>query len=454
MAADSIVGAVPGTWEVTTLGDLVRRGGGFIQTGPFGSQLHSADYVQSGIPAIMPTNIGENRVNTNGIARIGQEDAARLSRYLVQRGDIVYSRRGDIEKRALIRDQEAGWLCGTGCLMVRLGDQSPVLPTYASYYLSHPSVRQWLTQHAVGATMPNLNTSIMQALPFVLPSRDEQAVITSVLATLDDKIDLNQRINRTVIAIARAIFKAWFIDFLPVHAKEAGETEFPGMPQEAFAELPRELYDSPLGSLPLGWQHVPIGQLVTVAGGGTPSTKVSEYWEGGEHAFCTPKDLSRISSPVLLDTERHLTRLGVEKISSGQLPVGTVVLSSRAPIGYLAITDTPVSVNQGIIAMHSQEVPSAYILLWSEWNMDIIESRSGGSTFAEISKRSFKEIPALKPDGLTLAAFDSATRPLFDLMVSNERESDTLAFIRDSILPRLVSGEIRVSGAEGLIDGQ
>src|SRR5207249_2893431 len=145
------------------------RGGGVIQTGPFGSELHASDYVSVGIPSIMPTNIGENRIITEGIARITPEDAARLSRYLVRSGDIVYSRRGDIERRALIRDQENGWLCGTGCLMVRLGDDSGVDPVYASYYLSHSAVRQWLVQQAVGDTMPNLNISIMQALPFVVP---------------------------------------------------------------------------------------------------------------------------------------------------------------------------------------------------------------------------------------------------------------------------------------------
>ena len=445
MATDSLVGPIPEEWEVTTLGALVRRGRGLIQTGPFGSQLHASDYVKEGIPTIMPINIGENRVDVRNIARIKAEDASRLSRYLVQAGDIVYSRRGDIERRALIRDREEGWLCGTGCLMVRLGDNSPVEPTYASYYLSHPSVRRWLAQHAVGATMPNLNTSIMQALPFVVPPHEEQAAVTAILTALDDKIDLNDRINKTLVAAARAVFKAWFVDLAPIRAKHDGAMDFPGMSQHIFEGLSAELSDTPLGPLPTGWQYAPIGQLVSVVGGGTPSTKDAEFWAGGEYAFCTPKDLSKLTSPVLLDTERHLTQIGVAKISSGQLPIGTVLLSSRAPIGYLAIAQTPVSVNQGIIAMHSPAIPSSYLLFWAEFSMDLIESRAGGSTFAEISKRSFGEIDFLRPDDSALEAFGEITEPILELVASNERESATLAATRDAILPRLVSGEMRVS---------
>ena len=154
MTADQLVGPAPEGWEYTTLGVACERGGGDIQTGPFGSQLHAADYVPVGIPSIMPQNIGDNRIVEDGIARITPEDAKRLSRYLVGRGDIVYSRRGDVERRALVREREAGWLCGTGCLRVRLGEGGAD-PRYTSYYLGHPGVREWIVRHAHGATMPN-----------------------------------------------------------------------------------------------------------------------------------------------------------------------------------------------------------------------------------------------------------------------------------------------------------
>jgi restriction endonuclease S subunit len=124
----------------------------------------------------------------------------RPSRYLVRTGDIVYSRRGDVERRALIRAEEDGWLCGTGCLRVRFGN-GEIDPLYASYYLDHPKVREWIVRHAIGATMPNLNTSILSALPFVVPPPSEQKAIAHILGTLDDKIELNQQMNGTLEAI-------------------------------------------------------------------------------------------------------------------------------------------------------------------------------------------------------------------------------------------------------------
>ena len=140
MAGDLINGDIPDHWEFTTLGEICQRGGGNIQTGPFGSQLHASDYVPVGIPSIMPTNIGDNRIVEEGIVRITEEDANRLGQHRVEVGDIVYSRRGDVEKRALIRDREEGWLCGTGCLKVRLGS-GVVDPLFASLFLGHPSIR-------------------------------------------------------------------------------------------------------------------------------------------------------------------------------------------------------------------------------------------------------------------------------------------------------------------------
>src|SRR5262249_5326051 len=172
--------------------ELCRSGGGDIQTGPFGSQLHASDYVSNGIPSVMPQNIGDNVVIEDGIARITPHDAARLSRYLLRDGDIVYSRRGDVERRALVRQGQNGWLCGTGCLRVRPGISAD--SRFLSYYLGHPGVREWIVRHAIGATMPNLNTGILSALPVTLPPRKIQIAIGTLLGALDDKIATNDRI--------------------------------------------------------------------------------------------------------------------------------------------------------------------------------------------------------------------------------------------------------------------
>lgn len=188
--------AVSRGWQRTTLGTLCASGGGSIQTGPFGSQLHASDYVESGIPSVMPQNIGNNWISENGIARIAAADAERLSKYLLAEGDIVYSRRGDVKRRALIRKYEAGWLCGTGCLRVRVGAAAE--PLFMSYYLGEPEIQEWIAQHAVGATMPNLNTAILGEVPVVLPPSDEVRQINERLSGLDVMAAHLQHENRTL----------------------------------------------------------------------------------------------------------------------------------------------------------------------------------------------------------------------------------------------------------------
>jgi type I restriction enzyme, S subunit len=250
-------------------------------------------------------------------------------------------------------------------------------------------------------------------------------------------------------------FKTSFVDFAPVRAKAAGATSFRGVPQAIFDTLPKSFYTSEIGEIPKGWQVKPIGDLVECVGGSTPSTANSEFWEAGTNPFCTPKDMSGLLSPILWDTERHITSAGVNRISSGLLPVGTVLLSSRAPIGYVAINYTPVSVNQGIIAMKPAVLPTEYIRFWLEFNMNTIKSNAGGTTFAEISKSKFRPILAVRPTENLLTAFSEFVGPLFGKIASNETERAKLSALRDTLLPKLISGELHAPdlAALGLTGG-
>ena len=201
-------------WVKTTLGEIVKLGNGIIQTGPFGSQLHASDYVDEGIPVIMPLNIINNKIDLSGIARITKEDAERLSKHLVKKNDIVYSRRGDVTRKALITELEEGMFCGTGCLLVRPGNS--IDARFLTYHLSSPINQEWIIRHAVGATMPNLNTGILKRVPLNIPSLDTQKAIAHILGSLDDKIELNRQMNETLEAMAQALFKSWFVDFDPL----------------------------------------------------------------------------------------------------------------------------------------------------------------------------------------------------------------------------------------------
>ena len=440
------------SWEVLALGEAAARGGGNVQTGPFGSQLHASDYVDVGVPSVMPLNIGDNRIVSSGIARISEANAERLSRYRLRTGDIVYSRRGDVERRALVRAENDGWLCGTGCLRVRFGE-GHVLPEYAAHYLAHSAVKAWIVKHAVGATMPNLNTGILAALPFVLPPIGEQRAIAGALGSLDDKIELNRRMNTTLEGMAQAIFRDWFVDFGPARRKQAGvndPVEIMGrlLPDPIRAQALADLFPANLGDngLPEGWQERPIGELAEIVGGSTPNTKSPEFWDSGAHAWATPKDLSKLDGLFLFETDRQITDAGLKRIGSGLSPKGTVLLSSRAPIGYLAIAETPVAVNQGFIALRpTDDMPTAYALFWCRQNIDTIKANANGSTFQEISKKNFRPLTAKMPKANLLQAFTGVVDPLLAKIRQNLTTNQKLVETRDFLLPKLMSGEIRVS---------
>lgn len=189
---DSELGEIPAGWNYSTLAAEAKRCGGFVQTGPFGSQLHAADYVEEGVPVVMPQDLNNRRISVDRIVRVTDEMAQRLSRHRVKPGDVVYSRRGDVERHALVSDREAGWLCGTGCLLVRLGSAWPS-QAYLSEVLDLPITREWLVRHAVGATMPNLNTSILGDVPLLMPSEPLMNAFEAVAGPLR-----NQQISSSI----------------------------------------------------------------------------------------------------------------------------------------------------------------------------------------------------------------------------------------------------------------
>ncbi|MFG6468382.1 restriction endonuclease subunit S [Roseateles sp. BYS87W] len=192
---DSALGEVPRGWQASSLAELTARIGGSIQTGPFGSQLHASDYVADGVPVVMPKDISLRRVQTDSIARVPAADVERLARHKLLPGDIVFSRRGDVERHALISETERGWLCGTGCLLVRPGKGWPS-PTFLSMLLDAPQSRAWLVQHAVGATMPNLNTGILGSVPVVLPPSNLLAAFEDVVSVLEaSRADNSERVR-------------------------------------------------------------------------------------------------------------------------------------------------------------------------------------------------------------------------------------------------------------------
>lgn len=315
--------------------------------------------------------------------------------------------------------------CNQACAAM-IVDEDKAIPQYLFYALV--ANRNVIRSVASGSAQQNINASIVRNLELPNPSLGEQNRIVWVLSSLDDKIELNRRMAWALEETAATIFRALFIDFVGVEDFENSE----------------------MGKIPKGWHVSSAGEIFDPVGGGTPSTKNPEFWDGGTHYWATPKDMSGHDSPVLLETSRMVTDAGASKVSSGVLSAGAVLLSSRAPVGYTAITAEPMAVNQGFIAIPaSSGFPPAYALFWIRQNMDEIKRRASGTTFAEISKSKFRPIPAVVPSESAMSAFERTVKPMFDQIEIFDRQTRTLTAIRDELLPKLISGKIRVPEGVG-----
>ncbi|MFM0366194.1 restriction endonuclease subunit S [Paraburkholderia sediminicola] len=347
----------------------------------------------------------------------------------------------------LSRTASVGYVVVTGREMATSQDfvnwicSEDLNPHFLKYVLL--AEREALHVFAVGSVHQTIYFPEAKAFHVCMPIRKVQDAIVDVLGALDDKIEENRQMSVTLEAAARALYRDWFVEFGPTRAKMEGRA--PYLEESIWSLFPQNI---DADGKPQGWTISAIGDEVDVVGGSTPSTKEAQYW-GGNIAWATPKDLSSLKTPVLLSTERQISDLGLSQIGSGLLPTGTVLLSSRAPIGYLAIAEIPVAVNQGFIAMIcKRRLSNVFIWQWTQASMDQVHQRANGSTFQEISKANFRPIAVTVGTPDVHKAFDALVRPIFERIASNEREIRSLAATRDFLLPRLMSGEVLVKDAE------
>ena len=324
-------------------------------------------------------------------------------------------------------------------------------PSFLPYLLTGNHDRLHERVDAAGHGTGRLNTDAILSLPVHVPATPQQISISQLGEALDGRSHNLRQTNVTLEAITQALFKSWFVDFEPVRANAEGR-EPQGMGAATAALFPSEFEDSELGPIPKGWHVEEIGRAVSCVGGATPSTKDETFWAAGIHHWATPKDLSGLQAPILTTTERLITDAGVARISSGLLPAGTLLMSSRAPIGYLAIAAVPTAINQGFIAMPpGGQLPPSYLLFWARTNMELIKQKANGSTFMEISKAAFRPIRVVVPSAEVITAFSAVAEPLLKRIELNERHKSILAETRDTLLPRLISGKLRLPEVDAAV---
>lgn len=431
---------------IRNLGDCVE----FINGDRGANYPKQVDFVNGDIPFISASDLSNGKLDSGSefSKKITLNSYDRLRSGKVKKGDILLCLRGSLGKLGVVNDDLIAAIASSLVIM---------RPREA---ISHEFLFQWMKSADFQSTLSSLdngsvqgNLSVKSISGVCLPdfSEKQQHAIAHILGTLDDKIELNQKMNQTLEDIAKAIFKSWFVDFDPVRAKAEGRPT--GLPAEISDLFPDAFEDSEIGDIPAAWRLETIGDLADCVGGATPSTKSSEFWDNGIHAWTTPKDLSNSRSIHLMQTDRKITDLGLKKISSGLLPTGTVLLSSRAPVGYLALTTEPTAINQGYIALRPKGAVSNYYLLhWCDTNLGEIKSRASGTTFAEISKASFRPIRALAPHDDVMSAFHRIVSPIYERMHISSKETLLLEELRDTLLPKLISGELRIPDAERFLE--
>lgn len=451
-------------WRLEELGKIV--------TGKTPPKTVKDSFSESGVLFLTPKDMDGRKWITSTERYLSKNGVEAVKNSVIPPGSIAVSCIGsDMGKAVMVPAQTVT----NQQINTIIPDVEKCNPNYLYYLLS--TKQQELKDIAGGSATPILNKGHFGKVQVYLPDLDYQMRASEILSAFDDKIDLNQKINKTLEQIAQAIFKSWFVDFEPVKAKvavlEAGGSEedaqlaamqvisgksldeltrFQSEHPEQYAELcataelfPAAMQDSELGEIPEGWEVSTIGVEVEVKGGGTPSTKNNEYWDGGDVHWTSPRDLSNSESQVMISTERKITKAGLAKISSGLLPVGTVLMSSRAPVGYLAMAKIPVAINQGYIAMICRgRFSSEYVIQWANSVMRDIQQRASGTTFAEISKKNFREIPMIVPSIELASRYSEIVGVQYSIIELNLRNSNNFSEIRDSLLPKLLSGELEV----------
>ncbi len=418
---------IPDEWDLKNVEDVTDT----VCVGFVGTCLQYYCDPLEGVPMIRTTNLTDGGIYYSDLKYVTKEFHDKNKKSQLKKGDLVVARHGDNGKICIFQeDFEANCL---NIVKIR-PDNSKCDNKYLHYAFKNNLVLHQISSSVVGSVQGVLNTKTIAKLKIPLPSIQEQKKITSILKSLDDKIELNRQMNSTLEQIAQALFKRWFIDF-----------EFPDEEGNPYRSSGGRMVDSEMGEIPEGWGVKKIGDVCQTFGGGTPKTKEPSYWESGDVFWATPTDMTSLYSPVIFDTARKITEKGLQNSSARLLPEGSILMTSRATLGYFAIAKVPISTNQGFISMVCDDKISKYYLLNAVQNkMDEIENLAGGSTYLEINKTSFRSIEVILPPKNIMKKFDEIADSVYEKIFHHELETKRLAEIRDSLLPKLMSGKIRV----------
>ena len=386
-----------------------------IQTGPFGSQLHKEDYVDIGTPIVTVEHLGNRVFTEQNLPKVSDEDKARLSKYVLKEGDIVFSRVGSVDRCSYVDAAHDGWMFSGRCLRVR--PNTEVDPLYLYYFFCLEDTKQFVRNIAVGATMPSINTKLLGEVEVAYPSQTEQQKIVALLSALDDKIEINQKINDNLQQQAAAIFRSWFVDCAPFG-----------------------------GKVPDEWENVTLEDITTLVSRGiTP-----KYADDTDQIVINQKCIRNHTIDLSL-ARTHTPKVINEKwLRFGDLLINSTGDGTLGRAAQVWFRPQKLTVDSHVtIARPAKENLIFYIGLWGILHEKEIEALHTGSTGqTELPRDRVKAMELLLPDNDTLDRFTALITPMAAAIVANQEENNRLAALRDAVLPKLMSGEIDVSAVQ------
>lgn len=462
--------------EVLPLGDLVSVKGG--KRLPKGLSLQTE---KNSHPYIRVRDMGMRYIPSHGLEYVPDDVFNKIQRYIVHENDVLISIVGTV---GLISIIDARFnLASQTENSAKLTGLDSIDAHYLYYYLISEMGQSEIRKRTVGAVQPKLPLYNIESLPVNWPRKNIRKMIVNLLRLIDDKIELTRLINQTLEQMAQALFKSWFVDFEPVKAKmavlEAGGSQenatfaamtvisgkdtdalvvFEHEHPEQYAELkataerfPSAMQESELGEIPKGWESSPLSKKIKLFGGGTPKRSEPAYWNG-EICWYSVKDAPSESDIFVVDTAEKITREGLEKSSTKLLPIGTTIISARGTVGKLALTSTEMAMNQSCYGISGGEFSGPLLTyLKVKQCVDMLKRNTHGAVFDTITTSTFETVTTLTATNNVNSRFEEIVAPLFSAIENNLRANVTLTQLRDTLLPKLLSGEITLPEAEQAI---
>jgi type I restriction enzyme S subunit len=360
----------------------------------------------------------------------------------LQAGDVIMTSEAPLGELAYL-NEDKDWVLGQRLFAIR-PRKNLMSGRFLYYVLQTATVRSDIQGRATGTTVQGIRQAELRLVKVPVPSLADQNEAASFLGALDDSITLLRETNKTLEAIAQAIFKSWFIDFDPVRAKMGGLVPA-GLDEETAALFPDELVESELGLVPKGWEVIPFRSAIEVIGGGTPKTSVDEYW-GGDIPWFSVVDAPNQSDVFVIDTEKKITAAGLNGSSTKLLPVGTTIISARGTVGKIALTGCEMAMNQSCYGLRGRAIDRYFTYFSTAKLVNQLKKNAHGSVFDTITQETFSGVQLAYPSHSLINAYENFVDPMMMKIRSNLYQVNTLAEMRDSLLPRLISGRLRLSG--------